>query len=212
MVEMFNDQPDWTDLNAVSDYSARVLRHFEAHPAELGQLLKEAMHNSDLRGMSEHYDILDKLVLYDDAKTGMRLRLHVFLPGYIDRPHNHRWIYSSLVLRGSYLHFLYGTDTNIETMEAKDLKPLMIRRESKGSSYTLHHTLIHSVVAEPYSVSLIVRGPSVKDRFRIIDKETNESWWQYGAVKETDEQKAKKLLTDEQLNADIERLRKFELI
>ncbi|MGH3801323.1 MAG: hypothetical protein ACRDTD_14535, partial [Pseudonocardiaceae bacterium] len=39
-----------------------------------------------------------------------------------------------------------------------------VRTESTGDFYTLHHTMIHSVTTQPYTTSLIVRGPEVKDR------------------------------------------------
>ena len=35
--------------------------------------------------------------------------------------------------------------------------------------------------AEPHTVSLIIRGPAVKDRFLVMDRKTGQSWWQYGA-------------------------------
>jgi hypothetical protein len=42
----------------------------------------------------------------------------------------------------------------------------------------------HSVTAEPYTTSLIVRGPAMKDRFMVTDRETGRAWWQYGASTE----------------------------
>lgn len=62
--------------------------------------------------LCEHYDILDKIVPHDDHR-GWPLRLHVFFPDYFDRPHNHRWTYSSHILRGSYPHTRYGTEDQL---------------------------------------------------------------------------------------------------
>jgi hypothetical protein len=48
------------------------------------------------------------------------------------------------------------------------------------------------VAAEPCTISLVVRGPTVKDRFLVMDRQTAESWWQYGAGQESAENAAKK--------------------
>ena len=120
-------------------------------------------------------------MLHDDP-SGVRVRLHVFLPGYFDRPHNHRWSYASTILRGQYRHYLFG-DAEL----GRDGRPgqphgrSWCAHEQAGNAYALHHTMVHAVVAEPYTVSLVIRGPAVKDRFLVMDRKTGESWWQYGA-------------------------------
>jgi hypothetical protein len=60
----------------------------------------------------------------------------------------------------------------------------MVRDEQQGSRYALHDSMVHAVTAEPYTVSLIIRGPAVKERFLVMDRTTGESWWQYGAQQE----------------------------
>jgi hypothetical protein len=133
--------------------------------------------------LCEHYDILDKIVLCDDP-SGARLRLHIFLPGYFDRPHNHRWSYASTILRGEYRHYLFGDVELDEQVDPASLRVLQARQEHVGHAYALHHTMVHAVVAEPFTVSLVFRGPAVKDRFLVMDRRTGESWWQYGASQE----------------------------
>src|SRR5699024_9604370 len=115
---------------------------------------------------------------------GFRVRLHVFLPGYFDRPHNHRWSYASTILHGDYRHYLFGNVELNELTTLRNLDAVMVRQEQVGSAYALHHSTVHAVVAEPYTVSLVVRGPAVKDRFLVMDRKTGESWWQYGAKQE----------------------------
>jgi hypothetical protein len=73
----------------------------------------------------------------------------------------------------------------------------MVREERVGSAYALHHSMVHAVVAEPHTVSLVVRGPAVKDRFLVMDRKTSESWWQYGAKRESAEDAAKKRMSVE---------------
>jgi hypothetical protein len=74
------------------------------------------------------------------------------------------------------------------------LQATMTRTETTGDTYTLHHAMIHSVVAEPYTTTLIVRGPAVKDRFFLTDRATGRAWWQYGAATESPEEAVAKRL------------------
>src|SRR6266487_3927526 len=100
---------DWNDLAAVGAASDKLLIALDIDRGLLRALADGAVADAHLLRLCEHYDILDKIVLHDDP-AGWRLRLHVFLPGYFDRPHNHRWTYASRILHGSYTHTLYGTD------------------------------------------------------------------------------------------------------
>ena len=104
---------DWNDTDTVNTASSKLLDTLATDRALLRPLVEQVPGNERLCELSEHYDILDKLLLHDDP-SGFRLRLHVFLPGYFDRPHNHRWTYTSRILRGSYQHTLYGMDNNLD--------------------------------------------------------------------------------------------------
>jgi len=190
---------DWNDLTAVTAASTSVLDHLCADRALLGELTGAVGDNPHLARLCEHYDILDKIVLHDDP-DGWRLRLHVFLDGYFDRPHNHRWTYTSRILTGSYTHTLYGGDQDFtDEVDVAALLPRLVRVEEPGDTYTLHHSMIHSVTAHGEAVTLIVRGPAVKDRFVVTDRATGKAWWQYGAATETPEAAAAKRMTAEQL-------------
>lgn len=198
---------DWTDLSAVTAASSTVLDTLTTDRALLGELADAMINDPRLAGLCEHYDILDKIVLHDDP-DGWRLRLHVFLDGYFDRPHNHRWIYTSRILSGSYTHTLYGTDHDFtDEVDVAALTPRLVRTEEPGDTYTLHHTMIHSVTAHGEAVTLIVRGPAVKDRFVVTDRATGKAWWQYGAATETPEAAAAKRMTGNQLRDRIMALR-----
>jgi hypothetical protein len=54
--------------------------------------------------------------------------------------------------------------------------------------------MIHAVVAQPYTTTLIIRGPAVKDRFLLTDRATGRSWWQHGAATESTQAAAQKQL------------------
>lgn len=198
---------DWNDLTTVTSTVTELLDRLDNDRALLGQLATQITENCTLVGLCEHYDILDKLVLHDDT-SGWRLRLHVFLDGYFDRPHNHRWAYTSRILSGSYTHTLYGIDHGFtDKVDVACLTPRQVRVEEPGDTYTLHHSMIHSVTAHSETVTLIVRGPAVKDRFVVTDRVTGKAWWQYGAATESAEAAAAKRMTSDQIRDRIDTLK-----
>lgn len=190
------DADDWDDIDAVEAETRKVLDALTADRSVIRRILTDLPRQPDLLALAEHYDILDKIVLWDDA-TGFRVRLHVFLPGYFDRPHNHRWSYASTILRGQYRHYLFGNVELDEDVLPRDLEAVIVRQEQVGDAYALHHSMVHAVVAEPFTVSLVVRGPAVKDRFLVMDRKTGESWWQYGAKQESAEDAKQKRMSVE---------------
>jgi len=203
---------DWENISQVEATTSKTLDALATDRGLLGHAVQNVSSDAHLCDLAEHYDILDKLVLHDDP-TGFRIRLHIFLPGYYDRPHNHRWTYSSRILRGSYQHTLYGLDDNLDQdTPIADLKPYMVRTEQAGHSYTLHHGMIHAAVAEPYSVTLIARGPAMKDRFLVADRATGKSWWQYGAANESPEAAREKRMSPDRIRQTAQHLTQLGII
>jgi hypothetical protein len=66
-------------------------------------------------------------------------------------------------------------------------------------------------VAEPYTVSLVVRGPTVKDRFLVMDRLTGKSWWQYGVAQESPEEAAKKRMSADRFREARRQLDKWDV-
>lgn len=197
---------DWNNTEEVNDASTAVLNKLVSNPDVLRQALLTLPDCPELTVMCEHYDILDKLVLHND-ETGFRVRAHLFLPGYFDRPHTHRWSYTALIGTGGYKHVLYGTGEELnDSTDARTLQPRMVRYEQAGSSYTLHHSMIHAVTAEPYTISWVVRGPAVKDRFVVSDRVTGKSWWQYGNQQEDPAEAAAKRMSPQHLQEVVGRI------
>jgi hypothetical protein len=77
------------------------------------------------------------------------------------------------------------------------VNPRILREAASitGHAYALHHAMVHAVVAEPFTVSLVIRGPAVKDRFLVMDRTTGQSWWQYGAAWESGAQAERKRMS-----------------
>jgi hypothetical protein len=201
---------DWEDIDAVEHATRKVLTTITEDPAAIRAALLSLPKRPELMTLCEHYDILDKIVLHSD-ESGIRLRFHVFLPGYFDRPHNHRWSYASMILRGEYRHYLFGNTSLDETIDPGSLTALQVRQEHVGTVYALHHTMVHAVVAEPFTVSLVLRGPAIKDRFLVMDRKTGESWWQYGAHQESVTSAAEKQMSLERLGNLTVSLREWDL-
>lgn len=201
---------DWEDIDAVEHATRKALTTITEDPEAIRAALLALPEQPELLRLCEHYDILDKIVLYSD-ESGVRLRLHVFLPGYFDRPHNHRWSYASTILRGEYRHYLFGDTKLDETIDPGSLTTLQVRQEHVGATYALHDTMVHAVVAEPFTVSLVLRGPAVKDKFLVMDRRTGESWWQYGASPESLTSAADKQMSLERLGDLIVLLREWDL-
>jgi hypothetical protein len=201
---------DWEDIEAVASATRKALDTLLVDRRPVRKALFAIQERPALLGLCEHYDILDKIVLHDDP-CGVRVRLHVFLPGYFDRPHNHRWSYASTILRGQYRHYLFGNAELDGQVDPASLKALMVRDEQVGNAYALHHTMVHAVVAEPYTVSLVIRGPAVRDRFLVMDRKTGESWWQYGASQEPAYEAEQKRMSVERLTELTDSLRAWDL-
>lgn len=202
---------DWNDIDDVELNCREALDELAAEPRIVRMRLEQLPDRPELLALCEHYDILDKIVLHTDDDHGVRIRLHVFLPGYFDRPHNHRWSYASRILRGQYRHYLFGNAEIDERVEPMKLPVLQAREEPVGTTYALHHTMVHAVVAEPYTVSLVIRGPAVKDKFLVMDRKTDEAWWQYGATQESVEDALRKRMTPARLQELIGCLDEWQL-
>jgi hypothetical protein len=195
---------DWDDLPAVSAACADAFALLTARNwALLSTLLEHLPQRPDLTAMCESYDFLDKLVLHDAPAAGYRVRLHRFRPGYFDRPHNHRWTFGSMILTGAYRHVQYGDDSAFEDAGMRDLSPLQIRTERAGDFYVLHHRAVHSVTAQDGTLSLVLRGPAAKDRFRILDAVSGDSFHVSGAKDETAAQRQAKRMSADRLDQTV---------
>ncbi|MFD5089220.1 hypothetical protein ACFWMR_01370 [Amycolatopsis thailandensis] len=201
---------DWNDTTSILRGCTPVFQSLASDPLLLSALVAGIADDSHLADMCEGYDFMHKLVLYDATDLGVRLRLHVYREGFFDRPHNHRWSFASHILRGGYTHRIFGRDDQFgEDTDPDSLLPIHERFEQPGSTYALHHTSVHTVQAEADTISLLVRGPSAKQRFLIVDAAAGGFFWVYGAAQESPEQRASKRLTRDQLANTITRIQRL---
>jgi len=203
-------QIDWDDTTSILRGCTPLFDALASDPTLLATLVAGVAEDSHLADMCEGYDFMHKLVLYDAADLGVRLRLHVYQAGFFDRPHNHRWSFASHILRGGYIHRIFGRDDQFsEDTDPTNLQAIHERLEQPGSTYALHHTSVHTVQAEADTISLLVRGPSAKQRFLILDATADSFFWVYGAAQESPEQRASKRLTPDQLANTITRIQRL---
>lgn len=188
---------DWQEPRLALQASAQVIERIMAQDGLIAAAAREVLAGSDGASACESFDHLDKLVLWQSPDRSLRLRLHLFFPGYLDRPHNHRWSFVSRVLRGRYLHALYGEETQVLS-RAQRGRPPVIRHAYQvgaGSEYFLDHTLVHSLSTAELTASLVLRGPAVKDRYFTLDPEAGQVRWSLGAEREPAQARAAKSMT-----------------
>lgn len=205
------EEIDWDDTGSILEGCTPVFDALTTDPALLSALLDILPGQERLTGMCEQYDFLSKLVLHTGGHDGqIRVRLHLYRPGYFDRPHNHRWPFAARIVCGSYRHRLFGQDQNFgEHTNPRQLQPICERIETPGSTYALQHTGVHTVQAEADTISLLIRGPAAKDRFLILDAAAERFFWVYGAAQETATQRASKQMNAIQLAETITRVRQL---
>jgi hypothetical protein len=199
---------DWDDTGSILRHATPVFDTLVENPELLTSLLDRLGGNTTLRAMCETYDFMDKLVLHDDP-AGFRIRAHLYRPGYFDRPHNHRWSFASLILRGSYVHRIFGRDDHFgEDTDVDNLRPIHECVQHAGTTYALHHTSVHTVQAQADSISILLRGPAAKDRFLILDR-AGDSFWVYGAAQESPKTRERKQMRASKVDETIRRVREL---
>lgn len=191
---------DWSNLPEAQETVGAFLDRVLAQPELLGDLARQAA-AVGWEGC-ESYPQMDKIVLWRNDELEMRLRLHIFGPGYVDRPHNHRWSFASRILTGAYVHSVYGSEADVMQLlrEGKPPRLLYSQVERPGSQYLLDHSAVHSLRTDQWTVSLLLRGPAVKEEYFTIEPVSSGQLmervrWSGGAAHESDARRAEKELT-----------------
>jgi hypothetical protein len=213
---------DWSNLNKAHLQNSEFLEALTANKEAMAVLVGRVQTEPDLWDLSEHNRLFDKLVLHDAPDRNFRLRLHIWADIEVATPHDHRWSFTTLLLRGGYQHTLYDlTDSHGNSvppdaaLDAND-QPKFVERFSStlrgGDSYTIHHTLVHSTLTRSRTVSLVVRGPAEKSRARTTDPMTGAIQFGFGRQDQTVEDVAKSRLSTDRYEEIREQLRNHSII
>ncbi|NTG29949.1 hypothetical protein G6L08_22635 [Agrobacterium rhizogenes] len=158
------------DTERFAEISTKVLLDLVSDDLPtLRDLITALPHDEELAAMCESLVLLDKLVLY--KKHGFRLRLHIFRHDVEDLPHNHRFPFTTLILKGGYRHNIYGKESDV--LSGPSIKqPILTQKVQAGSIYTISQEAVHSAVAEPGTMSLMIRSASVLESALFTDPGT----------------------------------------
>ncbi|MET9406114.1 hypothetical protein ABZX90_10125 [Streptomyces sp. NPDC002935] len=175
-VELFDDigPIDWEDLPKVAVLTQRLIREFAKDKALFKRLLLAVEHDPYLWAKCEEDVVEDKIVLWDDVEKGLRIRLRMSTDHQQQLAHNHRFSFTNLVLRGTYLHRNYVARNGFdENTLPDDVQPVLLHQDRAGECFTIHHNALHSTpFTELGTISLVLRGNPVKDRAPVMFKET----------------------------------------
>ncbi|NEB74296.1 hypothetical protein G3I40_03450 [Streptomyces sp. SID14478] len=174
-VELFDnvDPIDWDDLPSAAALTQRLIREFAEDKTLFKRLLLAVEHDPYLWAKCEEDVVEDKIVLWDDVEKGLRIRLRMSTDYQQQLAHNHRFSFTNLVLRGTYLHrnYVARNGFNEDTLP-EDVQPVMLHEDRAGECFTIHHNALHSTpFTELGTISLVLRGNPVKDRAPVMFKE-----------------------------------------
>ncbi|MET9628329.1 hypothetical protein ABZX92_12775 [Lentzea sp. NPDC006480] len=216
---------DWSDLPKTHEVTSALLAELAEDKDTLRLLVDRVREEQSLMAMCERHRLLDKIVVYDGGERGFRLRVHISTREHRDRPHDHRFSFTSRILTGRYRHTRHDLvgeldesvpwhvqdDVDARLSEARAV-PMFVTHQTAGSTYSLHHTEVHTTFTTPGTVSLFLRGPAEKDRSLITERETGRLWWRYGADKEKTERRVAKAMERTEFEDLVGQLNRLEII
>jgi predicted metal-dependent enzyme (double-stranded beta helix superfamily) len=196
---------DWDDPRAARELAGALFDEVTSRERMLLELVQSISLAAD--GTGESFPALDKLVLWQSPDREVRLRLHVFYPGYSDRPHNHRWSFVSRLLGGEYVHSIYGFEGGVleDASGGREPRAVYNARLPTGADYYLHHSIVHSLHTDAVTVSLLLRGPSTKDAYFTVEgsgeaaDRSERVRWSTGAARESEAERDSKAMSEEGL-------------
>lgn len=178
---------DWSELNSASKTAERLLRQLAADKPLLRRLLTAVPEIPNLFEKCECHPLDDKIVIYDSMqRQQFRIRFRLATTYQDERPHTHRFPFTTLILRGAYYQTFYKSSAPLdESVDVNAVEPIYMREDDAGSAMTIHHEAIHSTIASPDTISLLLRGPAAKERAIITHKEGGKIEWRVGEHQES---------------------------
>ena len=153
-----------------------------------------------------------------------------------DIPHNHRFNFSSAILKGSYVHTIYettppkedGDDSVTWTLdqpegshpgaELQDQKELSLRTlisgvQIAGSSYSMYHNTIHKVaMPDENAFSLFISGPAMQECSLQFVTESNTFRWKFGRGQESEAVVSSRVMSEEEYDDFVDVLNDEDII
>ena len=234
VVEFLDSQVvDWDNYEKSAMQTRAILELICEKKDNIRSLIKHFEMNKALHTMCETHQLLNYIVLYDNPDNGIRVRLHMSTAHHLQRPHDHRFDFSSKILKGCYEHIWYYPQTDIykitcevaaKNYQDKDhpdpsvlsnrilFKPMFLRKEGVGSCFSISHKVVHTVEMEKDTVTLIIRSPARTKRSFIYDINENLLWWRFSNINETPERRMKKIMTKTERESFIKKLTQLEVI
>lgn len=205
---------NWSDLDRARETSTQLLRQLAADKAGLRQLLLSVEKDATRLQRCECHPLDDKIVIYDAMEErNFRIRFRLATAYQDERPHTHRFTFTTLILRGSYHQTWYHTSQDInQELDVDQVIPICIHEEQAGSAFTIHHNAIHSTIAPPDTISLIIRGPAVKHQAIITNKATKEISWRHGEKAESSERRKQVRMSLDRYKWWCQRLLEFGIV
>lgn len=228
-----NTTIDWSDFEKASHDTRALVSRLANDKKTLQQLIEKVPKTKTLFSKCERHQLLDYITIYDALDRGFRIRIHLSTAHSFDRPHDHRFSFTSKILCGEYTHIWHKTkkaiydnkddDLTKQWMNIKnpdptsdikftDLTEQMIRRERASNCYSLHHSVVHSTITTPDTVSLFLRGPHEKIRSIIMDKETKTFWWRFGRTDEPIDRRNEKEMSKKEFDAFVMKIQELNII
>jgi hypothetical protein len=221
---------DWAAFSAAGRDSREVIQEIADDRVALRELVLAVGSDEHLLPLCEKVRDFKYMVLYDSLNRGFRLRLHRFSKGQEDQPHNHRYSFSSFILKGAYAHTLYEVADEGAAPDAQPywqlqqppgtfdggplpevpmtrLTPLMTQTQAEGSAYTLHHTTFHATALPAQNAySLFLRGPAEKPSAVFLDPANRAYRWKFGRAHERPEVLTARSFTLDDFKTFVEQL------
>jgi hypothetical protein len=189
-VRFFDKVPvvDWSNLERAHEIGTFVMRSLTENKPLFRRLIDAALYHPVLWPKCESHRLDYKIVIWDAPEKNFRIRIRMYRESQYERIHDHRFSFTTLVLRGGHRESFWAPRISVsDTSKLSDFAQLFVREEVTDRVFTIHHTAFHSTLVTPDSISLVFRGPAEKDRSFLIgkEKETGNVWWRYSQFDET---------------------------
>jgi predicted metal-dependent enzyme (double-stranded beta helix superfamily) len=165
------DAPETGGLSTIKE----ALEEFVRDPSVLADYVIGFTHDEHRFNYYEPHQeyprlFMDKFLIYMDLEDRYRVRLHRWTPQRehgtkIQEAHDHRWWFTSAILKGAYMETVYDAEHD-EARGTAVLTPASKTQYNEGQIHTLRPQVPHSIYNANWDlecITLFVRGKSQYD-------------------------------------------------